>query len=55
MLKWSWRKWQGKKRKGGFQGKLEGFLQGLQCFKAQVRLCFRGMHIDTNEHADVTT
>lgn len=44
-----WRKWQGKRKGEGFQGKWKCFLQGLQCFKAQIRLCFKGMHIETAE------
>lgn len=51
MLKWSWGKWQRKRKGGGFQGKLESFLQVLLCFKAQARLCFKGMHIETSELA----
>lgn len=51
MLKWSWGKWQRKRKGGGFQGKLESFPQVLLCFKAQARLCFKGMHIETSELA----
>lgn len=39
----------------GFEGKLKVFLQGLQCFKAQIRLCFKGMHTETTECADMRT
>lgn len=50
-----WRKQQGKRKGEDFQGKLKVFLQGLQCFKAQIRLCFKGMHIETTECANTTT
>lgn len=50
-----WRKQQGKRKGGGFQGKVKVFLQGLQCFKAQIRLCYKGMHIEATESADMTT
>lgn len=33
---------------------MEVFLQGLQYFKAQKRLCFKGMYIENTEHADTT-
>lgn len=44
-----------KKELRGFEGKLKVFLQGLQCFKAQIRLCFKGMHSETTECADMRT
>lgn len=42
-----------KKEGRGFQGKTEGFPQVLQHLKA--RACFKGMHIEASEHADMTT
>lgn len=44
-----------KKELRGFERKLKVFLQGLQCFKAQIRLCFKGMHTETTECADMRT